>query len=173
MEILEKIWWRLDKALDSQMVRASAMAAGIDAATSGTTMIIDHHASPNAAGDSLHIIAEALESIGLSHLLCYELSDRDGPERLEQGLEETDRYLSSHQGLVGLHASFTVSDELLARAMDLAQKHDTGLHVHVAEAESDQTHAIEHFSKRCRASIRRCGGVGTAADYFGALHPSG
>jgi cytosine/adenosine deaminase-related metal-dependent hydrolase len=112
-------------------------------------MIIDHHASPNAAGDSLHIIAEALESIGLSHLLCYELSDRDGAERLERGLEETDRYLSSHQGLVGLHASFTVSDALLGRAMGLAERHGTGLHVHVAEAESDQVHAMEHFTKRC------------------------
>ena len=148
VEILEKIWWRLDKALDSEMIRSSALAAGIDAAKAGTTFIIDHHASPNSAGDSLHIIAEALESIGLSHLLCYELSDRDGAERLESGLAETDRYLANHQGLVGLHASFTVSDELLARAMEMARSHNTGVHIHVAEAESDETDSLEKFSKR-------------------------
>jgi cytosine/adenosine deaminase-related metal-dependent hydrolase len=149
VEILEKIWWRLDKALDPDMIRASALAAGIDAARAGTTFIIDHHASPNAATDSLHIIADALESVGLSHLLCYELSDRDGPERLEQGLAETDRYLGTHQGLVGLHASFTVSDELLSRAMELAHTHQTGIHVHVAEAMSDQDHCLANHSKRC------------------------
>jgi cytosine/adenosine deaminase-related metal-dependent hydrolase len=149
VEILEKIWWRLDKALDEDMIRASALAAGVDAALAGTTFIIDHHASPNAAADSLHIIAEALESVGLSHLLCFELSDRDGPDRLEQGFAETARYLQDHQGLVGLHASFTVSDELLARAMDLARAHQTGIHVHVAEAESDQVDCLTKHGKRC------------------------
>jgi len=149
VEILEKVWWRLDKALDADMIRASALAAGVDAALSGTTFIIDHHASPNAAADSLHIIADALDSIGLSHLLCYELSDRDGPERLEQGFSETQRYLENHQGLVGLHASFTVSDDLLERAIDLACAHNTGLHVHVAEAESDQVDCLARHGKRC------------------------
>ncbi|VAX38936.1 hypothetical protein MNBD_PLANCTO03-418, partial [hydrothermal vent metagenome] len=157
VEILERIWWRLDKALDSDMIRASALAAAIDAAHAGTTFIIDHHASPNATTDSLHIIAEALESVGLSHILCYELSDRDGPECLEKAFIETDRYLATHQGLVGLHASFTVSDDLLDCAMNLARAHNTGIHVHVAEAESDQQHCFEKYGKRC---VQRFADVG-------------
>jgi cytosine/adenosine deaminase-related metal-dependent hydrolase len=149
VEILEKIWWRLDKALDADTIRASALVAGVDAALCGTTFIIDHHASPNAPTDSLHIIADTLESIGLGHLLCYELSDRDGPERLEHGIAETERYLEHRQGLVGLHASFTVSDDLLDRAMNIACAHNTGIHVHVAEAESDQVDCLTKHGKRC------------------------
>ncbi len=149
VEILQRIWWNLDKKLDTGMIRASALAAAVDAARSGATFIIDHHASPNAAGGSLAAIAEALESVGLSHLLCYELSDRDGPERRDAGLRETDEYLQNHPGLVGLHASFTVSDELLDKAMNLADEHDTGIHVHVAEAPSDQDHCIQHHGLRC------------------------
>ncbi|MFT5422496.1 MAG: cytosine/adenosine deaminase-related metal-dependent hydrolase [Phycisphaerales bacterium] len=149
VQILEQIWWKLDSALDEDMIRSSALVAAIEAAKCGSTFIIDHHASPNAAPGSLGIIADALDEVGLGHLLCYELSDRDGPERMEQGLAETDRHLQNHQGLVGLHASFTVSPGLLERACELAAAHKTGIHVHVAEAQSDQDHCLEHFGTRC------------------------
>ena len=147
VQLLELIWWNLDKQLDLEMIRASAVATAIEAARCGTTFIIDHHASPSAAGESLHIIAEALEEVGLSHLLCYELSDRDGEECLRAGFEESERYLEAHPGLVGLHASFTVSDPLLERAVDLASRSGTGIHIHVAEALSDQEDARARFGK--------------------------
>ena len=155
VEILQLVWWRLDKALDDEMIRASARAIAVDALRCGCTFVVDHHASPNAAAGSLHLLAEAFDEVGVGHLLCYELSDRDGPERLAAGLDETDAYLRTHRGLVGLHASFTVSDALLDRAVDLARQHDTGLHVHVAEAASDEqscraehgTSIIERFAR--------------------------
>lgn len=150
VEILELIWWRLDKRLDADMIRASALAAAIDAAQCGTTFIIDHHASPNAAPGSLHVIAAELDRVGLSHLLCYEMSDRDGPESRDAGLAETDAYLSSgRQGLVGMHASFTVSDELLARCVEMADRFKTGVHIHVAEAPSDEEHCEARYATRC------------------------
>ena len=158
VEILELIWWRLDKRLDEDMVRASAIAAGIDAALAGTTFIIDHHASPNAAAQSLHIIAGELERIGLSHLLCYEMSDRDGEASRDAGLAETEAYLSSgEQGLVGMHAGFTVSDELLSRCVGMAKEHGTGVHIHVAEAESDEEHSVREHGVRC---VERLVGAG-------------
>lgn len=159
VEILERIWWRVDKALDAETVRACALVAGLDAALSGTTMIIDHHASPNASGESLHIIAAALEEVGLSHLLCYELSDRDGADPLAQGFGETERFLESYQGLVGLHASFTVCEALLERAVDLAQRCGTGIHVHVAEAASDQEHCLAAHGVRCVERFARAGAL--------------
>jgi len=159
VEILEKIWWKLDKALDPDMIRASARVAAIDAALSGTTMIIDHHASPNAWAGSLGIIAEAVEEVGLSHLLCVELSDRDGVSKAEQALAETERHLGEHQGLVGLHASFTVSDELLGRAVGMARDLGTGVHIHVAEAESDQEHCLANYSKRCVHRLAEAGAL--------------
>ena len=159
-EILELIWWRLDKALDDDMVRASAIAGAIDAAKAGTTMIIDHHASPNAAPGSLHAIAEELERVGLAHVLCYEMSDRDGAERRDAGLEETEAYLlSGGQGLVGMHASFTVGDELLSRCVAMADRFGTGLHVHVAEALSDEEHCQATYGKRCVERLRDAGAL--------------
>lgn len=143
VEILELVWWNLDKKLDRAMVGASALAAAVDALKSGATFVIDHHASPNAVTGSLHIIAEAFDRAGLGHLLCYELSDRDGAGPAQAGLDEQEAYLSKRQGLVGLHASFTVGDELLKRAVLLAKRHGTGLHVHVAEAASDEEHCRE------------------------------
>ncbi|MEZ4647499.1 MAG: amidohydrolase family protein [Candidatus Eisenbacteria bacterium] len=147
VQILERIWWKLDQRLDESMIRASAMVGAMEAVRCGSTWIVDHRL-PTCGQESLHIIAAALEGSWASHLLCYELSDRDGPDCLAAGLEETERYLETHPGLVGLHASFTVSDSLLARAVDLARRRKTGIHIHVAEALSDQEDAEARFGRR-------------------------
>ena len=158
-EVLEFIWWRLDRALDTDMIRACARVVAIEAALNGCTFIIDHHASPDAAGDSLHVIAEELDAVGISHLLCYELSDRDGPERLEAGLAETEAHLARRQGLVGLHASFTVSDALLERAVDLARRFGTGVHIHVAEDPCDEEACRERHGCSVAERLRRAGAL--------------
>ena len=148
-EILEYIWWHIDKRLDLEMIEASAMASAIYCAKNGVTFVIDHHASPFAIRDSLSTIATAFDRVGISHMLCYETSDRDGEGPREEGLDETNTFLAAgHQGHVGLHASFTVGDELLRKAVDLARKHDTGLHVHVAEDRADQEDASAKYGKR-------------------------
>jgi cytosine/adenosine deaminase-related metal-dependent hydrolase len=148
IEILEYIWWNLDKCLDEEMIRYSALATAIACAKAGSTFVIDHHASPNFVRNSLQTIAEAFNEVGVSHLLCYEISDRDGLEIAEKGLEETDSYLQKNQGLVGLHASFTVGNETLNNAAEIMKKHDSGIHIHVAEDQADQEHCIKYHSKR-------------------------
>ncbi len=147
-EILQYVWWTLDKSLDKDTIEASALASAIACAKAGTTFAIDHHASPNFIEGSLEIIARAFEKVGVSHLLAYEITDRDGKERAQKGLEENENHLKNHQGLVGLHASFTVSDETMQKAADLMQKYNTGFHIHVAEGIYDQTHAQENHGKR-------------------------
>ncbi len=137
-ETLKYVWWTLDKSLTHQMIEASALTTAIYAAKAGATFIIDHHASPNAISGSLQIIANALDRAGLGHLLCYEISDRDGLDKAAEGLDETDDYLTNHQGLVGLHASFTVSDQTMKKAADLVVKHGSGIHIHVAEDKVDE-----------------------------------
>lgn len=154
-EILKRVWWSLDRKLDAEMIRVSALATAIEALRCGVTFVIDHHSSPNAAEGSLDIIAEAFDRVGVGHLLCLELSDRDGPTRLKRGLAETRRHLCRRQGLVGLHASFTVSDALLEKAAGLMQRFQTGVHVHAAEDLGDQkacrrdhgTWVIERFAR--------------------------
>ena len=148
-EILQYIWWHLDKSLDTEMIEASALVSALYCAKNGVTFVIDHHASPFAIENSLETIATAFDRVGISHLLCYEISDRDGEGPKEKGLRETDRFLGSgRQGHVGLHASFTVGDDLLNRAVELARAHNTGLHVHVAEDAVDQESCLKHYNKR-------------------------
>ena len=148
LEILKYVWWTLDKALDLEIIRYSALATAMACAKNGVTFAIDHHASPFAVEGSLETIAKAFDEVGVGHLLCYEISDRDGMEISRKGLAESAAYLSGRQGLVGLHASFTVGDETLRQAVTLAGQTQSGIHVHVAEDECDQVHCLTHYNKR-------------------------
>lgn len=147
-EILKYIWWNIDKALNKEMIEASALATAVACAKAGNTFVIDHHASPNYINGSLDIIADAFEKVGISHLLCYEISDRDGSEKANEGLKETDSFLTKNQGLVGLHASFTVGDPSLKKAVKLMEKHNSGIHIHVAEDTYDQQDCIKKYNKK-------------------------
>jgi len=148
-DILKYIWWNLDKKLDLEMIEASALVTAVYCAKNGVTFVIDHHSSPHAVNDSLSTIAAAFDKVGISHLLCYELSDRDGRISRDRGLEETEDYLrKGNPGLVGLHASFTVGDDLLERAVDLAKRYDSGIHVHAAEDTIDQEDCLKKYNKR-------------------------
>ena len=156
-EILKYIWWRLDKALDLEMIEASALFTAMECAKNGATFVIDHHASPFAIEGSLSTIGAAFNMVGVSHLLCYEISDRDGGAVTQSGLKETDLYFQYNQGLVGLHASFTVSDATMRQAVDLAQKHNTGIHIHVAEDPADQVDAEKKHGLRVVDRLHKFG----------------
>jgi len=148
LEILQKIWWKLDKALSKDMIEISAATTAISSAKNGVSFVIDHHASPFAICDSLSNMANQFEKVGLNHLLCYEISDRDGLTIRNEGLEETENYLQNHQGLVGLHAAFTLSDDSLSKAQKLAEKYQSGVHIHVAEDSYDQQYNAKKYNKR-------------------------
>lgn len=147
-EVLEYIWWNLDKALDKEMIEASALATAMACAKAGSTFVIDHHASPNFIDGSLAIIANAFQKVGVDHLLCYEITDRDGLDKAQKGIDETENYIKNKQGLVGLHASFTVGDDTLKKSVDLMEKYNSGIHIHVAEDNYDQKHSLKNYDKR-------------------------
>jgi cytosine/adenosine deaminase-related metal-dependent hydrolase len=133
-EILELIWWRLDRALDHEMIRWSARLGALEALECGTTAIIDHHASPSAIEGSLDAIAEACAEVGVRVSCCYEVTDRNGADGAKAGLDENERYLrAGGRGLVGAHACFTLSDDTLDAVCGLAADLGTGVHIHVAE----------------------------------------
>lgn len=146
-EILKYIWWNIDKQLDKEMIEASALVTAIECAKQGSTFVIDHHASPFFINGSLEIIAKALEKVGLSHLLCYEVTDRDGFDKAEQGLDENENHIKNNQGLMGLHASFTVGDRTLKRAAQIVEKYNSGIHIHVAEDLSDEELCKKDYRK--------------------------
>jgi len=157
LQILEYVWWNLDKALDKEMIEASALSTAMACAKAGSAFVIDHHASPNAIMGSLEIIANAFDRVGVSHLLCYEISDRDGLEKAQLGLQETEEYLNVNQGLVGHHASFTVGDETLTKAVDLMAKTHSGIHIHVAEDIADQQQCEQEHNMRVMERLHQFG----------------
>src|SRR5262245_45421262 len=140
-EILELIWWRLDRALDLEMIRWSAMLGALEALERGTTAIIDHHASPNAIEGSLGVITDACREVGVRVATCYEVTDRHGPDGARAGLAENERHLKSPgwkgPRYVGAHACFTLSEETLDAVTSLASELGAGVHVHVAEGPED------------------------------------
>src|SRR6267142_2310344 len=87
-EILERVWWRLDRALDQETVALSGLLGATEAALSGTTFLIDHHSSPSFIRGSLGTLKRSIESVGLRSVLCYEVTDRNGSEGRDQGVEE-------------------------------------------------------------------------------------
>ncbi|MDK2972176.1 MAG: hypothetical protein PWP23_1931 [Candidatus Sumerlaeota bacterium] len=145
-EILQYVWWRLDRALDPASVAMSARIGAIDALHCGTTTLIDHHASPEAIDGSLDEIEKGLASAGVRGVLCYETTDRNGLAGRDAGLAENRRYLAKcrtradHRfaALVGAHASFTCGDETMEALAALATEFNTGVHIHVAEDPIDE-----------------------------------
>jgi cytosine/adenosine deaminase-related metal-dependent hydrolase len=137
-EILELIWWRLDKALDLEMIRWSAMLGAVEALERGTTAIIDHHSSPSAIEGSLSVIAEACSEVGVRVSCCYEVTDRNGVDGAKAGLAENERFLrEGGYGYVGAHACFTLSEATLEAVAGLADDVGAGVHIHVAEGTGD------------------------------------
>ena len=137
-EVLQQIWWRLDAALDLEMIRWSAMLGALEALESGTTAIVDHHESPNAIEGSLDVIAEACAEVGVRVLTAYGITDRHGFEGAERGLAENERFIKAGgPGLVGIHATFTCTKSSLEAAAGLAEDLGVGVHIHVAEGVGD------------------------------------
>ncbi len=168
---LKYIWWTLDKCLDKEIIKASALATAIACAKAGSTFVIDHHASPNCIEGSLDIIAKAFQRVGIDHLLCYEITDRDGLDKAEKGLAETESYLKNKKGLVGLHASFTVGDDTLKKAVDLMDKCQSGIHIHVAEDKIDQRLCMENHGKRVVERLHDYGVLNSSKTILGhCLH---
>ena len=143
VQILERVWWRLDRALDAASLRASAQWYVAEALRLGTVGLIDHHESPQLIEGSLDILADVCQTMGIPAVLCYGASERNGGrEEAQRGLAECRRFIQSNtrplvRGVVGLHASFTVSDETVREAAALCRELRTVLHVHVAEDLAD------------------------------------
>lgn len=178
-EILQKLWWALDKSLTPEAVKYSALVCMIDAVKHGTTTLIDHHASPNAIEGSLDLIADAAQSVGVRASLCYEVTDRDGSEKAMRGIDENVRFYKRVKagaypgGLLaasfGLHASLTLSDDTL-KACRQAAPDDLGFHTHVAEHSVDQYDSLTKSGTRVVDRLHRHGILGPRTIAVHAVH---
>jgi len=151
--ILKNLWWKLDTLLDHNMIKASAQIAALDSIRNGVTYIIDHHSSPHCARNSLNTISLQLEKFKLRNILCFETSDRNGKQIKDDGIDENLRFLNNYstadsQSLLGLHASFTLSNDSLEAAEELVKECYWGTHAHLCEDISDVDITMQNFSKR-------------------------
>ncbi|MFN0152298.1 MAG: putative aminohydrolase SsnA [bacterium] len=173
VEILEKLWWRLDRVLTDEDVYYSALVGAIESAKAGTTTLIDHHASPHACPGSLTLIHDALDTVGLRGVLAYEVSDRDG--RAAEGIEENARFIARVRekrdgrfgALFGLHASFTLGDTTLAQAREAGSALGAPFHVHVGEDLHDLARARATSGK---SAVRRLADAGVLTPGSIAAH---
>lgn len=153
-QILEQLWWKLDRALDAEAVYLSALVGGLAHLHRGVSVIFDHHASPTAILGSLSQIKKALAELGLRADLCYEVTDRGGPKERDQGIEENVRFTKEERvpeqfsAHFGLHASFTLSDETLAKCREAAESLGLGYHSHLAEGKEDPLDALQKYGMR-------------------------
>lgn len=137
--ILEQIWWRLDMALDPDLVYWSAKLGAVEALMAGTTGIVDHHESPSVIDGVLDLVHDACTEVGVRVSCAYGVTDRHGPDGARRGLAENERFLrSGRRGMVGVHAAFTCSDDTLESAAGLAADLGVGVHIHVAEGVDDR-----------------------------------
>lgn len=154
-EILENLWWRLDRKLNHEDIYYSAVATVTECIKSGVTCIFDHHAGAHSIEGSLDVIDRAMRELGMRGVLCYELSDRDGGEIADEGIKENVRFLKKAyndrtdmvKGLFGLHASFTLSNKTLEKASDEGNMLKAGFHVHVAEGKGDRDITLDKYKK--------------------------
>lgn len=164
-EILKKLWWPLDMALDEDGVRYSALVFAVDAIKNGTTTLFDHHASPNYIDGSLDVIGDVLLDAGLRGVLCYEVTDRNGPEGAKKGIEENARFIKKAAGIdtlgaaFGLHASLTLNDDTL-EACKAAIDDNAGFHIHVGEHQADEYDSLKRGGLRVVDRLEKFGILG-------------
>ena len=178
MQVLERLWWKIDRALTLEDSQSSALVALVDAIRHGTTTLIDHHASPSHIDGSLDALAEAATQSGLRVGLCYEVTDRNGLDGARAGIAENVRFLKrlaadSDPKLgasFGLHAAFTVSDATLDACAEAAQGLETGFHIHVAEDRADEELSLAEHGMRVAPRLQRHGILGPQTLIAHAIH---
>jgi cytosine/adenosine deaminase-related metal-dependent hydrolase len=141
--ILKNLWWKLDKALDMEMIKASAQMASIESIKNGVTYIFDHHSSPNYAKGSLVQIAKVLKKNNIRSVLAFETTDRNSGKLSLQGIEENKNFFLNYTGqniksMFGLHASFTLNNTTLKTVSEFVNEYEIGIHIHLCEDPSDR-----------------------------------
>jgi putative selenium metabolism protein SsnA len=154
LEILDGLWWTLDRHLKNPDTRLSADMTFVDCIENGVTTVIDHHASYGEIAGSLFQIADSAKEMGVRACLCYEVSDRDGQDKMTEGVKENEAFIKFAQkdetgriaALFGLHAPFTLSNKTLETCA--AHNPGAGYHIHVAEGIDDVHLSLRRHGKR-------------------------
>lgn len=174
VEVLERLWWKVDRAIVGDDILLSAQIPLIESIRNGTTTIIDHHASPSASDGSLDIIESAVRQAGVRASLCYEVSDRNVHG---EGIRENERFIkkvgkSDGQiaAMMGLHASFTVADDTVEKCVGIARDAGVGCHIHVAEDAADRQDSLEKYGVPTVKRLDRLNVTGEKSIFVHCVH---
>ena len=174
VEILERLWWKLDMALSDEDITLSAQIPLIECIRNGTTTVIDHHASPSMRDGSLDLIETAVRQAGIRASLCYEVSDRNIPGG---GIQENARFIKKVgkgdgqiAAMMGLHASFTLSDATLEKCVGIARDAGVGCHVHVAEDAADRDDSVKKYGMPTVNRLNKMGASGEKSLFIHCVH---
>jgi len=143
VSVLKNLWWRLDRALDEESIYYSGLAGALDAVKSGTTSVIDHHASPSFIKGSLNLIKDGFDKTGLRGILAYEVTDRNGEDGMREGVKENIEFAEQNadnpliRASIGAHAPFTLGDNAMSMLAEAVRDTGAGLHIHVCEDSYD------------------------------------
>jgi cytosine/adenosine deaminase-related metal-dependent hydrolase len=154
---LKSVWWKVEDNLDLPMIEASALATALDFAKRGNTFVVNQHSSINIQPFVLETIAKAFDKVGVSHLLSFEVTDRESVQNAKKALEVTEKYLHNYQGLIGLFGSFTTTNKTFERVVALAKVFETGIHMHVAEDIYDQDTCYDLYGIRVVDRLEKFG----------------
>jgi len=157
LQILQRVWWPVDETLTNEDAYATTLAAGIESLMNGTTCYADTYSAPNAIEGSLDQIAKASNEVGLRGIISFEATERRSSEEGTRGLKENLRFIQKKDkgrtmGMISLHASFTVSDDLISRGVEISREHRVPLTIHVSEGPNDGYHNMERYG---RGSVER------------------
>jgi putative selenium metabolism protein SsnA len=174
VQILERLWWKVDRVLETEDIILSAQLPLIDCIRNGTTTVIDHHASPGMQAGSLDLIENAVRQAGIRASLCFETSDRNGPGG---GIVENERFIrkvgkgdGQIAAMMGLHASFTLSDATLERCVGIARDAGVGCHIHVSEDVADREDALEKYKVPVIKRLEKMGLTGENSIFVHCVH---
>jgi putative selenium metabolism protein SsnA len=174
VEILERLWWKVDRALDEEDITLSAQIPLIECIRNGTTTIIDHHASPSMRDGSLDLIEGAVRQAGLRASLCYEVSDRNvaggGVAENERFIKKVGNGDGQIAAMMGMHASFTMSDATIEQCVGIAQDAGVGCHIHVAEDAADRADSLAKYKLPTVNRLQRLGVAGEKSIFVHCVH---
>ena len=174
VEILERLWWKLDKALCDEDILLSAQIPLVECIRNGTTTVIDHHASPSYREGSLDLIEQAVRQAGIRASLCYEVSDRNvkggGVEENRRFIKKVGKGDGQIAAMMGLHASFTLSDETLEECVGIAADAGVGCHVHVAEDAADREDSLRKYGVPTVERLHKKGASGSKSLFIHCVH---
>jgi len=165
-QVLQRVWWPVDSALTVEDAYASALSASADMLRNGSTFYADTYSGPNSIEGSLEAIAKGTRKVGMRGIVAFEVTERNNPEEAQRGLREGINFINSLEdedlisGMMSLHASFTVGDEIVVKAVEEAKNLDITITVHTSEGLVDLYHNLEASGERTVERLNRLGVLG-------------